>query len=108
MIKERIVSNRGRANVGDVVSRVTWRKIVKFPVNILEVTVEIVGRWRSVVVRNRINKAREEAIADVEENLEERETDTEDRRNVEGSDGSEDDGYYVFSASDGESTLYLL
>ena len=52
-------------------SRVTWRKIVKFPVNILAVNVEIVGTWRSVVVRNRINKARKEAIADVEENLEE-------------------------------------
>ena len=73
MIKERIASRRGRSNVGDVVSRVTLQKIVKFPVNILAVNVEIVGTWRSVVVRNRINKARKEAIADIEENLEENE-----------------------------------
>ena len=35
---------------------------------------EIVGTWRSVVVRNRINKARGEAIADVEGISEENET----------------------------------
>ena len=71
--KERITSSRGRANVGDVVSRVTWRKIVKFPVNIPAANVEIMGTWRSVVVRNRINKSKEEAIADAEGNLEENE-----------------------------------
>ena len=49
MIKERVASSRGRANVGDVLSRVTWRKIVKFPVNIRAANVEIVGTWRSVV-----------------------------------------------------------
>ena len=51
--------------------RVTWRKIVKFPVSILAANVETVGTWKSVVVRNRINRAKEEAIADVEGNLEE-------------------------------------
>ena len=36
--------------------------------------VEIMGTWRSVVSQNRINKAREEAIADIAEgNLEENE-----------------------------------
>ena len=71
--KERIESSRSRANVGDVLSRVTWRKIAKFPINIPAANVEIVGTWRSVVVRNRINKAREEVI-DVEGNWEENET----------------------------------
>jgi len=56
-----------------VLSRVTWRKIAKFSINIPAANVEIVGTWRSVVVRNRINKAREEAI-DVEGNWEENET----------------------------------
>ena len=60
--------------VDDVVRRVTSRDIVKFPVNIPAANVEIVGTWKSVVVRNRINKAREEMIADVEGNLEENET----------------------------------
>jgi len=57
-----------------VLSRVTWQKIVKFPVNRLAAIVEIVGTWRSVDIRNWINKAREEATADVEVNLEENET----------------------------------
>ena len=73
-IKERIASSRGRANAGNVLSRVTWQKTVKFPANILAANVEIVGTWRSVVTQNWINKAREEATADVEENLEENET----------------------------------
>lgn len=68
-IKERIASSRGRANVGSVVSRVTWRKIVKFPVNIPAVNVEIVGTWRSVVARNRTSKVKEKAITDVEGNI---------------------------------------
>ena len=39
------------------------------------------GTWRSVVERNRANKAKEEAIADVEENPEEnRRRRTDDRR----------------------------
>ena len=44
------------------------------PEHIPAANVEIVGTWRSFVVRNRINKSREEAIADVKGNLEENET----------------------------------
>ena len=43
-------------------------------VNIPAANVEIVGTWRSFVVQNRISKSREQAIADVEANLEENET----------------------------------
>ena len=81
-IKQRIVSSHGRANVGDVVSRVKWRKIVKLPVNIAAANVEIVGTWRSVVERIRTNKAKEEAIANVEvrEIWKKKRRRTEDRR----------------------------
>ena len=63
-----------QGKVGDVVRWVTWQKIVKFLVNIPAANVEMVGTWRSVVIQNRINKAREEVIAGVEENLEENKT----------------------------------
>ena len=80
-------------------SRVTWQKIAKFPVNILATSVEFVGTWRSVVARNQINKAREEATASVEGNLEKKRDgvqkigDEPEQSNVEASDASEDDGY---------------
>ena len=74
MINEQVGSSHGRANVGDVLNRVTCQKIVKFPVNILVASVEFVGKWRSVVTRNQVNKAREKAMASVEGNLKENET----------------------------------
>ena len=46
-------------------------KNVKFPVSILAANMETVGTWKSVVIQNKINRAREEAITDVEGNLEE-------------------------------------
>ena len=48
--------------------------IAKFPINIHAANVEIMGTWRSVVIQNRINKAREEAIAGIEGYLEEDKT----------------------------------
>ena len=71
VIKERRASSHGRANVGGAIRWVTWQKIVKFPVSILAANVETVGAWKSVVIRNRINRAREEAITGVQGNLEE-------------------------------------
>ena len=59
-------SSHGRANVGDAISQVTRGKIVKFLVIILAANVENVDTWRSVVTRNRINMAKEEA--NLEEN----------------------------------------
>ena len=69
---------------------------------------EIVGTWWSVVVRNRINKAREESIADVGKFGRKRDGvqkigEQPKESNEERSNASEDDVYYVFIASDGES-----
>ena len=66
--KKQRASSHGRANVGNAIKRVTWRKI---SVSILAANVETMGTWKSVVVQNRINRAKEEAIADIEGNLEE-------------------------------------
>ena len=44
---------------------------MKFPISILAANVETIGTWNSVVVRNRINRVREEAITHVQGNLEE-------------------------------------
>ena len=64
---------------------------------------EIVGTWRSVVSQNKINKAQEEAVADIQGNLEENETACGRWTTIL------NNGYYVFSASDGDSnTLHIM
>ena len=80
MIKERRASGHGRANVGGAIRQVTWQTIVKFPISILAANVETMGTWNSVVVRNRINRVREEAITHVQGNLEETSKSMRDRR----------------------------
>lgn len=71
-MKHQNQSNRGKANVGDAISRVTEGKIVKFLVCIPEANAEIVDTQRSVVVQNRINSGKEEAAAKLEANMEEK------------------------------------
>ena len=113
MIKERRASSHGRANVGGVIRRVTWQKIVS----------------RKHTCSKCENRGHMEVCCHTKQNKQGKGRgdnrhrgksgrkrpgvrkigDQPDQSNVEGSDASEDDGYYVFSTSDGESnTLPLM